>query len=224
MSLLLLLLLRAAEASVLIASSELTLRTTSSVDVQVCAAGVLSDEREALEAVIAARLRADLHDTTAVYLVRTYAINGGVCFLYVYQAASPTDSAETEAWIAAHEANRLGTLTVNLGGIAFECALAVVPWQGEDPPLPLWAVSASTLVEWTLIAGGVLAVCLFSACCFVLLASMRDGQRMRRMLSSEGRRSGTTTVITKKKTEASPKKKPSSASTVSAGAVGALKV
>ena len=158
----------------LIASSELTLRTTSSVDLQVCAAGVLSDERDALEAAIAARLRADLQDTSAVYLVRTYAIDGGACFLYVYQAASPSDAAETEAWIAAHEANRLGTLTVNVGRVAFECALAVVPWQGEDPPLPLWSVPASTLVQWTVIAGAVLVVCLCSACCFVFIAGVRE--------------------------------------------------
>jgi hypothetical protein len=193
----LLLLSRVAEPSIiLIASSELTLRTTSSVDIQVCAAGVLSDEREALETVIAARLRADLHDTSAVYLVRTYAIDGGACFLYVYQAASPTDAAETETWIAAHEANRLGTLTVNLGGIAFECALAAVPWQGEDPPLPLWSVSASTLVEWTLIAGAVLAVCLFSACCFVCIAT--KGRRR----ASEAPHSHAPTIAKKKKTEA----------------------
>ena len=200
--------------SPLVASSELTLRTTSSVDLQVCASGVLSDERAALETVIAARLRADLRDTSAVYLVRTYAINGGACFLYVYQAASPTDAAETEAWIAAQEANRLGTLTVNLGGVVFECALAVVPWRGEDPPLPLWAVPASTLVEWTLIAGSVLASCLLAACCFVFAGEVRNGQRMRRLLEAEDKRKGAPVKVAaapKKKTETHPK--PSSATT-----------
>lgn len=184
-------------AGPIIASSELTLRTTSSVDLQVCASGVLSDEREALEAAIVARLRADLQDTSAVYLVRTYAsVNGVACFLYVYQAASPADAAETEAWIAAHEGNRMGTLLVNVGSIAFECALAVVPWRGEDPPLPLWSVSASTLVEWTLIAGAVLAVCLFSACCFVCIAT--KGRRR----ASETPHSHAPTIAKKKKTEA----------------------
>ena len=203
--------LRACAAQLIVASSELTLRTTSSVDLQVCASGVLSDERDALETAIAARLKGDLSDTTAVYLVRTYAINGGACFLYVYQAASPYDAAETEAWLAAHEPtpNQLGTLTVYVGGVPFECALAVVPWRGEDPPLPLWSVSASTMMEWTLIAGSVLGVCLFSACCFVLLAGVRDGQRIRSVLSDDQRALGR--LIAKKKTETHTKK-PSPAS------------
>ena len=126
-------------------NSELTVRTTSSVDIQVCAAGVLTDERATVQTVIAAKLKYQLSQTTAVYLIRQYTTAlGAVCFLYVYQAPSPQIAAETEAALT-YEAGA-GLLNVVYGTTAassfsLECSLAVVPWQGEDPPLPLWQVS-----------------------------------------------------------------------------------
>lgn len=170
---------------VLVASSELTLRTTSSVDLQVCVEGVLSDTRAGLATAIGAQLQFDLDQTTAVYLTRTYATaSGSACFLYVYQAPSPAVASQAESTIAGVE-GAPGTLTVNYGGTRWTCALAMAPWQGEDAPLPIWSAPASVVVEWTLAMGGVLAVCLFSACCFVLLARVRDAQRIQRVLKAD---------------------------------------
>ena len=181
-------------AVVVLASSELTLRTTASVDIQVCAGGILSDERAGVQAAILATLQYALGQTSAVYLARTYTTaQGAACFLYVYQAPSPT--AANEAEVAIQNAVAAGatggaaqgpdTLTVQYGGTQLACTLAVAPWQGEDPPLPVWGVSAPTLVLWATAGGGALAACLLAACCFVLLAGGQDAARAKELLATD---------------------------------------
>jgi hypothetical protein len=188
-----------------IASSELTLRTTASVDIQVCAGGVRSDERPAVQVAVVEALRFALGRTTAVYLVRQYTTNAGTaCFLYVYQAPSPDDAALAEVLIRAAEAagssssggdnnnnnnnnnndgQLLLTLTVNLDGQQrLPCAVTAVVWQGEDPPLPLWNASAADLIVWGGIAGGVLLACMLSACCFAALSRSEDARRAQALL------------------------------------------
>jgi hypothetical protein len=169
-----------------LASSELTMRTTASVDVQVCAAGVLSDERSAVQAAVLEQLQFLLGRTTAVYLVRQYTTNAGAaCFMYVYQAPSPEDAAMAETLIAQQSGDAPNTLLVIVGGQRLQCATAVVPWRGEDPPLPLWQASASDLVLWGGVSGGVLAFCLVVTCCFVALARSEDERRARAILRTD---------------------------------------
>jgi len=122
-------------------NSELTVRTTSSVDIQVCAAGVLTDERSTVQTAIATKLKFQLSQTTAVYLIRQYTTAlGTVCFLYVYQAPSPQIAAETEAILTYEAGSGLLSVVYGTNSASLQCSLSVVPWQGEDPPLPLWQV------------------------------------------------------------------------------------
>ena len=172
----------------LIASSELTLRTTASVDIQVCASGVLSDERAGLQSVVLEQVQYLLGRTTAVYLVRQYTTSAGtVCFMYVYQAPSPREAglAETQLGQGGDADAPANTLSVAFGGQRLQCTTAVVPWRGEDPPLPLWQVSASDLVLWCGIVGGVLGSCLLIACCFVAVARSEDERRARAVLRTD---------------------------------------
>jgi hypothetical protein len=185
--LLLLLLLAYAYASdPLLASSDRTLRTTSSVDLQVCAPGILSDDRVLFEAAAHTQLRTVLDDSTAIYLTRAYttADAGAYCMLYVYQTPSPADAALVESQLAdAMQASDV--LIVLFQGAQVRCALAVVPWSGEDPPLPIWNMPASTMVMWTSVVGGALGVCLFAACVFVAIANMQDTRHTRALMASD---------------------------------------
>ena len=169
----------------LLASSDQTLRTTSSVDLQVCAPGILSDDRALFEATAHAQLRAVLDDSTAIYLTRTYTTaDAYYCLIYVYQTPSPADAALVESQIAdAMQAS--DTLIVLFQGVQVPCTLAVVPWAGEDPPLPIWNVPASTMLLWTAVAGGALAVCLFAACIFVAIANTQDTRHARALMASD---------------------------------------
>lgn len=166
-------------SGLLIASSELTLRTTSSVDIQVCAPGVLSDERVSVADAISAVLRFQLAQTSAVYLVREYtSTSGDVCFLYVYQAPSPEIASYTEMMLA-QQSGQEGLLTIQYtsatgASLTLQCATAVAPWRGEDPPLPIFPeVTAADLIMWGAIAGGALAFAVVTACCCVICALSR---------------------------------------------------
>ena len=119
-----------AQSVMLIASSELTLRTTSSVDIQVCAGGLLSDQRDAAGAAVLTQLQYLLSRTTAVYLVRMSTTQlGTVCWLFVYQAPSPAFAATAETLIA--QQSGAGSLVVAFNGQQLQCTTDVVPWVGE---------------------------------------------------------------------------------------------
>ena len=169
------------------ADSELTVRTTSSVDIQVCVPGVLSDRRAAIQALCLAELQFLLGRTTAVYLIRqSTTATGAVCWVYVYQSASPSDAANTEFLLSQQVEPGKLSLTDSDGQI-YACATHVVPWQGESPPLPYWDVGASDLITYGAIVGGTLAFCLLILCCLVLGAGSNDTQRASALLREDRR-------------------------------------
>lgn len=173
------------------ANSELTVRTTSSADIQVCAPpGVLSDRRPALQTLCLAQLRYLLSQTTAVYLVRTSTTAlGAVCWVYVYQAPSPAAAANAEFLLSQQTGLGRLTLTDDLDGQPYACTTHVVPWQGEAPPLsPLWDISASDLILYGAIVGGGLALLLLVLCAFVLAAQSADAQQLKRYNNNNHRR------------------------------------
>ena len=173
------------------ANSELTVRTTSSADIQVCAPpGVLSDRRAALQTLCLAQLRYLLSQTTAVYLVRasTTAL-GAVCWVYVYQAPSPAAAANAEFLLSQQTGLGLLTLTDDVDGQPYACTTHVVPWQGEGPPLsPVWDISASDLILYGAIVGGGLALLLLVLCAFVLAAQSADAQQLKRYNNNNNHR------------------------------------
>ena len=82
------------------ANSELTVRTTSSTDIQVCVDAVLSNERDAVQAAVLATLTLGL-SSSAVYPLRQYTTaSGAACFLFVYQGASPEAARSTAVLLA----------------------------------------------------------------------------------------------------------------------------
>ena len=163
---------------------EETLRTTSSVDVQVCVDGVLSTERDAVQQATQATLTAAL-SSSAVYAVRRYTTaSGAACFLFVYQAPSP-EGARTAA-------ARLGQLAAGGDGLPIvyrntqiRGSYEAVPWRGEEPPPVAGAPSVGTLILWGGVGGGVLLACLVGTCCFALLSDARERRRADAILAAD---------------------------------------
>ena len=106
--------------------------------------------------------------------------------LYVYQAPSPSDAALVESQIAdVIMMAAPDTLLVLFNGAQVACALAVVPWAGEDAPLPIWNVPAATMLLWTAVAAGALGVCLFAACVYICVANAQDTRHTRMLLAND---------------------------------------
>jgi hypothetical protein len=179
----------AASSALVLADSELTMRTTASVDLQVCAPGVLSEERAVVADAVTTTLRFLLMQTTAVYLVREYTTptSGDMCLLYVYQAPSPAAAAYTEVLLSQQADVSEGQLSVTYTlattstTVRAICSLVVSQWQGEDAPLPLLpSVTADDLLFWGAIGGGVLAAAVVVACLCVVCALGCHRTRKRR--------------------------------------------
>ena len=190
---LMLLLLSSAHAAIpLPPESELTLRTTSSVDMQVCASNLLSTDRDPVEAIVIASLRYALGQTTAVYLVResTASAGGTVCWTFVYQAPNPDAAARAGRAIANAQppGTPRDTLAVPYGGMPLLCSLAVVPWQGESAPIvQLPDLSALDIVFYGGAAGGIMGVCMVATCCFIALSYSQDERRAQNVLRADRR-------------------------------------
>jgi hypothetical protein len=176
------LVLRCAEAQV--AGTELTMRTFDSVDVEVCADSIMATDQQALQAEVVAQLQA-LLGTTAVYLTRLYTrpASGTICFMYVYQARSPTEAREAVQTLLADTA----TLPVTFKGYMLRCRISAVPWVGEDAgPLGLnWQLTGSDVLLWGGLAGGLLVACSVSVCCFVQLSQSRESKRAALLLAKD---------------------------------------
>jgi hypothetical protein len=94
-------------------NSELTVRTTSSTDIQVCVDAVLSSERDAVQTAVLSTLTVGL-SSSAVYPLRRYTTGtGGTCYLFVYQGVSP-DAARSTAVLLSQLApnSAAGTLPI----------------------------------------------------------------------------------------------------------------
>jgi len=174
-----------AAAAQMIATSEQTMRTTSSVDIQACVDGVLSDERAAMQQAVLSTLTAALA-TTAVYPTRVYTTSAGAsCYLFVYQAVSPTAARGTGVILAALNKPPGPGLPVVYLNTQVQASLSVVPWQGEDPPLPPWNASAQDIIMWAEVVGGVLAVALLAACCFAMIQNSRERRWAQELMESD---------------------------------------
>ena len=168
------------------ANSEFTLRSTNSVDIQVCASSILSDERDGVQLAIQAQLQFALGSTTSVYYTRAYTTNlGTICFLYVYQASSP-DMAKNSIPILL---NNEATFSVQYRGFDISCAIAAVPWQGEGygplgPDIP-WQWTGTDVILWGGSTAGILLSCTVAMCCFVSISLSRERKRASDILKSD---------------------------------------
>ena len=153
-----------------IKAQEILLRTTSSVDIQVCAPQVLSTERDSIMEAVGNRLQSVL-SSTAVYHARTYttAIDGGVCFLFVYQAPSPM--------VARNAVPLFGdVLDVQYEGFPVRCAISLVPWSGlEKNTLGLpWSWTGQDILLWGSCVGIALLFCVIGACFYVQITLNKE--------------------------------------------------
>lgn len=156
------------------------MRTTSSVDVQVCVDGVLSSERDAVQQATLATLTAAL-SSSAVYVVRRYTTAlGAACFLFVYQAPSP-DEARTAAVRLGQLAT--GGLPIIYQNTQIRGSFEAVPWRGEEPPLG--APSIASLMLWGGAGAGVLLACIGGMCCFALAYDARERRRADAILAAD---------------------------------------
>ena len=135
--------------------------TTSSVDMQACVdAYVLSTERDALQTAVLTTLNAALSTDNAVYPSRRYTTSNGVCFIFVYQAQSPTAARDSILRVDAIKA-------VNFNGDSLLTRIAAVPWRGEE--LPIGAPSVDELMLWGIAIIALLFSCILGMCCFVAI-------------------------------------------------------
>ena len=164
------------------ANTEFTMRTTNSVDIQVCASSVLSNERDGVQTSVVAQIKQAL-DSTAVYYTRAYSTNdGGICFLYVYQASSPVMARNAVPILLRSNNNNNGAaFSVQYNGFDLGCSITAVPWQGEGygpfgPDLP-WQWTGSDVIMWGGCIAGVLVFCILGMCCLVRISASREQQR-----------------------------------------------
>jgi hypothetical protein len=134
--------------------------STSSVDMQACVNGVLSNERDALQSALLSTLNAALSTDNAVYPSRRYTNANGLCFIFVYQAQSPSAARASILQLDAVK-------SVDFNGDRIETRIHAVPWRGEE--LPLGAPSVNELMVWFIVSISLLFSCILGMCCFVAI-------------------------------------------------------
>ena len=165
-----------------VVSSE-TFRTTSSVDIQVCAPAVLSSERDSVMESVQAHLKNTLA-STAVYSVRVYttAEKGSVCFLFVFQAPSPSSARAAVPLLVGNS----GQINVQYESAYVACTITAVPWTGIENSLGLpWAWTGQDILLWGTCTGVLLLVCVIGVCCYVQLALSKERKRAQAILDED---------------------------------------
>jgi hypothetical protein len=164
------------------------MRSFSSVDVEVCADGVLSSERTGVQSAVQTQLRSVLH-SSAVYLAREFTKEGAVCFLYVHQATSAEGARAAVSLLLGDT----GEMDVEYKKVGLLCRIEAVPWIGEEVgPLGVgWELTANDVLLWGGCLGGVLTMCLVGVCCCVQLSWKRDSKRAEELLRQDRERFGT---------------------------------
>ena len=157
-------------------------RTTSSVDVQVCAPSVLANERESIKGVIESELKTILSNT-GVYYARTYTTSsGGVCFLFVFQASSPNTARNSVPVLVGDN----GILNIQYDNSYVSCTIEAVPWSGIENTLGLpWSWTGQDILMWGSCTGVLLVICVVSSCCYLQLSLSKEKKRAQALLDQD---------------------------------------
>ena len=169
-----------------LAGTEMTMRSMTSVDVQVCVDDILSSERQDLQNVVHKRLQTILQ-SSGVYLAREFTREAGaICFLYVYQGISPEAARAAVPLVM----GKNGEMNVDYTGGPVLCRVEAVPWVGEDVgPLGVgWELSGSDMLLWGGCGGGILTACVLGVCCCLRLSWKREKKRMDELLEQVRRK------------------------------------
>jgi hypothetical protein len=156
--------------------SNAVLRTSNSVDVQVCVTtAFLTPLRGEFQTALLAHLTKVLN-SDALYLDRQYTTaQGGLCYLYVYQGTSPSNAVQALERLTQK-------VSIPLGQEDIECSVTAAQWSGDDlsylgAPFPqLWTVN--DLVLWTSCVLAGLSLCVAGICCFALCKLRQQQQQL----------------------------------------------
>ena len=129
-------------------STDAILRSTNSVDIQVCVnSAFLTPLRGAFQSTLMTTLQ-NLLASNALYLDRQYTtLQGTLCYLYVYQAPNPS-----MAVAVLEQLSLLTTLDVNFNSAYITCSINAAQWSGDQlsylgAPFPvLWTFN--DLILW----------------------------------------------------------------------------
>ena len=149
-------------------STDATLRSTNSVDIQVCVnSAFLTPLRGAFQSTLMTTLQS-LLASNALYLDRQYTtLQGTLCYLYVYQAPNPS-----MAVAVLEQLSLLTTLDVNFNSAYITCSINAAQWSGDQlsylgAPFPvLWTFN--DLILWGACLLSLLFLCMSGICCYAL--------------------------------------------------------
>ena len=150
------------------------IRTTNSVDIQLCVqTAFLTPQRDAFLQALTTHLTQDILNSNALYLDRLYTtVDGGLCYLFVYQAPSPENAVNVLERLAEQTA-----VYVPLGATTIQCSVDAAQWSGDNlaylgAPFPgMWTVN--DLLLWGACFLTVLSLCLSGLCCYAFILLRR---------------------------------------------------
>lgn len=189
-----------------------TAQSLNSLDIEVCADSVMASDHLPLQAAVLARLQ-NMLSTTGVYATRMYTASATICYMFAYQGRSPTEVRDAVQILLTDTAlTQTPMLAVTYGTSSLSCRIAAEPWAGEDVgPLGLniWQLTASDVLLWGGIAGGILALCSVTVCCFVYMSASKESLRVTKLLAKDRKIMASTVkklATSDKKSAASDKK------------------
>lgn len=158
------------------AASNSVMRTGNSVDIQACVnTAFLTPQRDLFQSALWGYLAGSLLNNNGLYLDRQYTTTqGGLCYLYVFQAPNPRLAAMALAMLTSHS-----SILVPLSDTSIECSVSAVQWSGDNlsylgAPFPmLWTVN--DLVLWGGCILGILFLCMSGLCCFAMCKLQAKG-------------------------------------------------
>ena len=163
--------------------SNAVLRSTNSVDVQVCVStAFLTPLRGDFQTALYTYLTQTILNSNALYLDRQYTTaDGGLCYLYVYQGSSPSNAAMVLERLT-QRVDQQNSLSIQLGQDTIKCSVSAAQWSGDDlsylgAPFPLlW--TATDLVLWASCVLSGLCLCVAGICCFALCKLRQQQQQL----------------------------------------------
>jgi hypothetical protein len=152
-----------------LSQSNAVLRSTNSVDIQLCVStAILSPQRDAFQQALASYLMQTILNSNALYLDRQYTTDeGALCYLYVYQGQSPSN-----AMRVLERLTQQSTLGIPFASTTIQCSVAAAQWTGDSldylgAPFPgLWTIN--DVVLWGACLLSLLTLCMAGGCCYAL--------------------------------------------------------
>lgn len=174
-----------------IAERSVLVRDVASIDIQVCLANLLSDDRVGFETQLRQTLKSTL-GSSAIYLISLFSSEkGDFCFMYIYQAADTSAAQQAFSRLSPKgdgEGNTF-TLTVMFQGRDYATSTTASPWQKHKTPFNLQLPDAWTmqdLILWGSCLAGFFALSTCCLCAVILRRTfMQDTENMLNILQDD---------------------------------------